>query len=116
MRVAIVEDSPDVAEMLTAMLGLHDLDTVAFTDDFTALLHPGPWQGVDVALVDLMLPGIDGDEILAYLAAHHPTVRRVVLSAVAHQRLGLDRHADAVVTKPVDTRSLLRAIGVHDDE
>lgn len=116
MRVAIVEDSPDVAEMLTAMLGLSDVETVTFTDDFASLLSAEPWQGVDVALVDLMLPGIDGDEILAYLASHHPTVRRVVLSAVAHQRLGLDQLAHAVVTKPVDTRSLLRAIGVHDDE
>ena len=35
----------------------------------------------DVALVDLKLPGIDGDEILKYLRRHHPTTKVIVITA-----------------------------------
>lgn len=113
MRVAIVEDSTEIAEMLRTLLEWEGMEVVTFTADFAALLSEVPWEGIDVAVIDLMLPEVDGERILAYLADHRPGVRRVVLSAVAHQRPGLDRVA-TVLTKPAPADLLISAIRGHD--
>lgn len=114
MKVMIVEDTVAVAEMLAMALDFAGVDVVQRTSDFAALLTPEPWQGVNAVVCDLMLPDMDGEQILRYLAAEHPSIRRVVLSAVAHQRPGLSDLATCI-TKPVDPRHVLGALGVHDD-
>lgn len=115
MRVAVVEDSIDVADMLRLVLETAGVDTVVFTTGFESLLTAEPWRGVDAAVIDLMLPEVSGEAIVGYLADNHPGVRRVVLSAVAHQRPGLDRLA-TLITKPVSPNVLLAALGVRDDD
>lgn len=111
MLVLIAEDSPEIAHMLETILELVGVETRIVTSNFSSLLTAEPWQGVDAALIDLMLPEVDGERIVAYLAAHHPTVRRFVLSAVAHQRPGLDELA-TLLTKPISPTTLLNALGV----
>ena len=114
MRVLIAEDSVAIADMLAMALEFADVEVVKVTSDFASLLTPEPWQGVDAAVLDLLLGGMDGEDIVRYLAADHPGVKRVVFSAVAHQREGLSDLATCI-SKPVDPRSLLAALGVRDD-
>lgn len=113
MNVLIVEDTIPVAEMLAMALEFAGVDVTLWTSDFAALLTPEPWQEVDAVVCDLMLPDVDGEQIIRYLADHHPGIQRVVLSAVAHQREGLAGLATCI-TKPVDPRHVLGALGVRD--
>jgi DNA-binding response OmpR family regulator len=114
MRVLVADDTVAIAEMLAMALEFAGVDVTTRTSDFAVLLTPEPWQGVDAAVIDLMLPGMDGEDVIRYLAAEHPSVKRVVLSAVAHQRQGLGDLATCI-TKPVDPRSVLSALGVRRD-
>lgn len=114
MKVTVVDDSVAIAEMIGTALEFADIEVQLVTSDFAALLTPEPWQGVDAAVIDLMLPGMDGEVIVRYLESDVPAVRRVVLSAVAHQRPGLVDHA-ICITKPVDPRQLLLALGIRDE-
>ena len=114
MKVVVAEDTVAIADMLCMALEYADVEVVKVTSDFTSLLTPKPWQGVDAVVCDLMLPGMDGEDIIRYVAEHHPGIARVVLSAVAHQREGLDELATCI-SKPVDPRLLLNALGVRRD-
>jgi DNA-binding response OmpR family regulator len=114
MRVMVVEDTAAIADMLAFALEFADVEVTTWTSDFASLLTPEPWRGVDAAVIDLMLPGMDGEDIVRYLAAECPSVQRVVLSAVAHQRPGLDQLATCI-SKPTDPRFLLQVLGVRRD-
>jgi DNA-binding response OmpR family regulator len=114
MKVVVVEDTVAIADMLAMALEFADVEVIKVTSDFASLLTPEPWRGVDAAVIDLMLPDVDGESIVRYLAAEHPSLERVVLSAVAHQREGLADLATCL-SKPVDPADLLNALGVRRD-
>lgn len=83
MHVLVVDDEPSIGQWLTVMLELEDIEVSVAEENFDALLTAEPWTGIDVAIVDLMLPGATGAAILAWLAAHLPKIRRVAFSASA---------------------------------
>lgn len=112
MRVVIVEDNEDIAHMLQVILRMEipDIDAIAITDPGWEHLKVEHWADVDVAIVDLMLPDITGEEVLVWLRDNAPHVRRVVLSAVAHFRPEVDQLAHAALSKPVSSGLLIAAI------
>lgn len=83
-----------------------------------ALLYLSGSARPDLILLDLMLPGLSGEEVLARLTEtqHCGSVPVIVLSAKADVpgkvRLLLDGAAD-YITKPFDTRELLARIAVQ---
>ena len=113
--IRVVEDDRVIADLLRMLLE-HEGFTVAVTaEDFPLLLAPTLWEQVDTAIVDLQLndPHINGVEILEYLTEHHPSVRRVVLSAVSDipnliQALG--PVADVVLRKPTDIAEIVKQV------
>lgn len=80
-NIRIVEDSTIMGDMLNALLQHEGHGVTVTNSDFATLLHPEPWMEVEAAIVDLQLgEPITGFDILIYLQAHHPTIRRIVLS------------------------------------
>jgi len=105
MRVVVVEDNPDVAELARRQLDLAGHAVVVLPGGTAALAYDA-WHRADVAVIDLRMPTIDGSHVLAYLAVHEPHVRCVVLSAdviAAH-----DLHVRCVA-KPWTVEELLEA-------
>lgn len=81
IRVAIADDHAIVRAGLRALIGGEaDMTLVAEACDGLAALEAGKGQGVDVFLVDLSLPGMDGVEVIAKLRAACPQTRVLVLS------------------------------------
>lgn len=118
MRVRFVEDNPDLAMLIRHTLEPAGIELVLSDSDFGSLLAPEPWDGIDVALVDVLLgePDIDGRDVLRWLKANRPEVRRVVFSAVGNVYVELEELADVVLTKgSVGTAALLSALGVDPD-
>ena len=82
IRVLIVDDHPIVRDGLAAVLQDEaDLEVVGAAATAEEALQLVERQPVDVALLDLELPGMSGIEALARLARHAPSVRAIVFTA-----------------------------------
>lgn len=110
MNVVIVEDDFTLARLEAFVLEeRHEVTLV--TTNFRALLTPEPWADIDVAVIDLMLPDLPGEDIVTYLASQHPKIRRVVCTARPIYELGeLINLADQVLLKPFSIESFQRAV------
>lgn len=110
-RVLVIEDEPDIQEMLCAYLRDAGYDSGAASDGVTALelFHKEKW---DLLLLDLMLPKIDGYGVceLVRRESSVPIIMLTALDAEENQIRGFDLQIDDYVTKPFSTQILLRKI------
>lgn len=107
--MVIVEDDAMLAGLQAELLDGHNVEVV--TSHFAELFAPERWADVDVAVVDLMLPGVNGEDLLDYLAAHHPQIRRVVSTAMPLYMLGhVLPKADHLLLKPFGEEQLRSAV------
>ena len=118
MRVRLVEDNPDLVMLMRHVLQDSEVEVEVTDHNYEALFTHECWEGIDVAVVDVLLgePDFDGRDILAWLKRELPGIRRVVLSAVGNVYPELGDLADVVLTKgSVGLVALLSAIGVDPD-
>lgn len=111
--IRIVEDSYVLAEMLGTVMQFERIRYSTTSDNFELLLTPDPWEGVTAVLCDLDLGNkkINGEQILGYLAQHHPHIKRVVLSATAEiTSEKIKSLAHATLTKPADLAGIIEAL------
>ncbi|MCX4850825.1 response regulator transcription factor [Streptomyces sp. NBC_00893] len=107
-RVLVVDDDPTVAEVVTEYLTRAGYE-VARAADGPAALEQYTARRPDLAVLDLMLPGMDGFEVCRRMRAHGP-VPVVMLTARGDEDdriLGLETGADDYVTKPFSPRELV---------
>jgi CheY-like chemotaxis protein len=107
--VLIVEDEKLSRKALAALLLIYGypVKAVESAEDALQLLDSG--ESPEVALVDLDLPGMSGEELLKHLARDYPDVRAVLLTAADSDRLASLGHDGRVMhlRKPVDLDRLL---------
>ncbi|MCH7777093.1 MAG: response regulator transcription factor [Gemmatimonadetes bacterium] len=112
MRVLLVEDDTATAKSIELML-----KSEGFVVDATDLgedgLEIGKLYDYDIIILDLMLPDIDGYEVLRRLRAARVATPVLILSGLseAEQKIkGLGFGADDYLTKPFDKRELVARI------
>ncbi len=112
MRVLLVEDDSGTAQSIELML-----KSSGFIVDSTDLgedgLEIGKIYDYDIILLDLMLPDIDGYEVLRRLRAARVNTPILILSGLAeldNKIKGLGFGADDYLTKPFDKRELVARI------
>ncbi len=112
MRVLLVEDDSATAASISMML-----QSEGFVCDTTDLgedgLEIGKLYDYDIIILDLMLPDIDGYEVLRRLRAakvRTPILILSGLSALDNKVKGLGFGADDFLTKPFERRELLARI------
>ncbi|WP_207476543.1 response regulator transcription factor CtrA [Arenibaculum pallidiluteum] len=112
MRVLLVEDDSSVAKSIELML-----QSEGFIVDSTDLgedgLEIGKLYDYDIIILDLMLPDIDGYEVLRRLRAARVSTPILILSGLSepdHKIRGLGIGADDYLTKPFDKRELIARI------
>jgi CheY-like chemotaxis protein len=119
MRILIVDDSVDAAEMLGEMLKLAG-HAIAIAHDGPSALATAERFAPEVALLDLGLPVMDGYELGRRLCEGPRTARcrLVALTGYGRERdrarskeLGFEAH----IVKPVDVERLLRVIAQESD-
>ena len=89
-QILIVDDDPALFEALATALDLHGYATQTVTDGYQALeliQHEPP----ALLLLDLHMPGLDGEALLAELARRRITIPTVLMSG--------DEEAQTVATK-----------------
>ena len=114
LRILVVEDNHDAAELLADHLGFVGHD-VTVTYDGPAALEAAPRVLPHVVLLDIGLPRMDGYEVARQLR-HDPRLRGAVLIAVTGYGQEEDRRRSREagfahhLTKPVDPSTLERLI------
>lgn len=112
LKILIVEDERLLADSLKAVLTHKGFDVEAAYDGETGNAYAE--LGIyDLLILDVMLPGMDGYEIVKNVRARHLGVPVLMLTAKSEldDRIrGLDAGADYYLTKPFDTRELLACV------
>src|SRR6202049_5152319 len=112
MRVLFVEDDAAMAASIKMMLVKENFicDTTDLGEDG---LEIGKLYDYDIILLDLMLPDIDGYEVLRRLRAARVRTPILILSGLGeldHKIKGLGFGADDFLTKPFDRRELIARV------
>ena len=112
MRVLLVEDDSNTAQSIEMMLKSENF-IVDSTDLGEDGLEIGKLYDYDIILLDLMLPDIDGYEVLRRLRAARINTPILILSGLAeldNKIKGLGFGADDYLTKPFERRELVARI------
>jgi DNA-binding response OmpR family regulator len=112
--VAIVDDEPDILDLLTLNLEKNGFKTKSFLngDEFLKFINN---KTPDLVILDLMLPDADGMEICKYMKKEekYAGIPIIMLTAKAEETdkiIGLEIGADDYITKPFSIRELIARI------
>jgi two-component system KDP operon response regulator KdpE len=110
-KVLLVEDDPNIVDLIRSNLAVRAFDTVVSTDGLRAIQLLETEQP-DIVLLDLMLPEADGFELCRQIRERSP-VGIIVVSARGGERdkvTALNVGADDYMTKPFGIEELLARI------
>ncbi|WP_302080632.1 HalX domain-containing protein [Salinibaculum rarum] len=101
--VLIVEDEPDVAETYRLWLETdYEIRMAQNGDEGLEKLGPD----IDVVLLDRMMPGLSGDEVLEHIRADDLDCRVAIVSAVEPDFDILEMGFDTYLSKPIKSAEL----------
>jgi two-component system response regulator RegX3 len=107
-RVLVVEDERNLREPLVYLLQKEGYDVIE-AEDGNAAIENFQKLGADLILLDLMLPGLSGNEVCRAIRAESqvPIIMVTAKDTEIDKVVGLEIGADDYVTKPYSTRELL---------
>lgn len=107
-KILVVEDESNLREPLVYLLQKEGYDVVEAEDGNTALAVFDE-HGADMILLDLMLPGLSGNEVCREIrnTSNVPIIMLTAKDSEIDKVVGLEIGADDYVTKPYSTRELL---------
>ncbi|MDS9472351.1 response regulator transcription factor [Sporosarcina pasteurii] len=112
--ILIIEDDGAIHSLIKEALTIQGFQTVsAYSGTEGQLLFEQ--NQVDIILLDLMLPGMDGEELLREIR-NHSAIPVIVISAKNDQASKLEllmNGADDYVTKPFDIKELIARINIQ---
>src|SRR3954470_20872427 len=108
-RVLVVDDEADVLDALARAIRIagYSVEKAKTAKDALALCSD---HAFDLLVVDFIMPGMTGLEVLNKIRALHPTIRSIVVSGKVdpqikedevETRLKVELEADAYFSKPV---------------
>jgi DNA-binding response OmpR family regulator len=113
LHVLVIDDDQDVRALLTRHLGAlgYRVSTAASGEKGLDLAFADP---PDMAIVDVMLPGIDGREVIRRMRADERTkrCRLVVTSVLDREDLG-ELPTDGLLAKPFRQAAVARLVASH---
>jgi two-component system, sensor histidine kinase len=112
-RILLVEDDADSREALRLLLELEG-HTVEVAEDGVQGLDMAATKQIDVAIVDIGLPGLDGYEVATRLRTLGRAAPRLVAltgyGEAEHRQRAAEAGFDAHLVKPVDPDDLARLL------
>lgn len=114
MRVLIAEDEAYLNRILEKMLTKAGYAVDSCADGQEALEYLESTDAYDAAILDIMMPRVDGLTVLRRIrerGSDLPVLLLTARDAVESRVEGLDLGADDYLTKPFATQELLRACG-----
>jgi DNA-binding response OmpR family regulator len=108
----VIEDEPGIVDFLERGLAAHGFDVTSVTDGDSGI-EKALAADVDLVVLDLMLPGRSGLEVLERLQQERPALPVIVLTAqgeVEQRVAGLDSGAADYIVKPFSLSELAARI------
>ncbi|MEI7642333.1 MAG: DNA-binding response regulator [Actinobacteria bacterium] len=111
VRILIVEDESSFSEALEFLLGKEGFSIVSAANG-TEAITKFEQGGIDLVLLDLMIPEISGTEVCRQIRAKSkvPIIMLTAKDSEVDKVVGLELGADDYVTKPYSTRELVARI------
>ena len=116
-RILVVEDTADIRYFLTALLE-DRYEVMAAASGETGLQLARSEQRPEIILLDVMMPDMDGYEVMERLGrdprtADIPVIFLTALYSVEEEQRGLDLGATDYITKPISPPILLARVRLH---
>ena len=111
-RLLVVDDEPNIRELLSVSLRFAGFDVESAADGRQALKIEDNFAA-DLVILDIMLPDMDGYEVLRHLREHEPDLPVLFLTAkdgVRDKIKGLTVGADDYITKPFSLEELIARV------
>lgn len=112
-RILVVDDEPDVADLIEAVLKDEGYTVGIARDGAQGLMLAREW-GPDLILMDVRLPGVDGGTIIRRLKSEPETAAIPIVAMSAGRTLlehtGELDEADGALAKPFDIDALLAQV------
>ena len=112
-KVLVVDDS-DFLRMMVEDILTHYGHNVFQAKDGQECINTLHGETVDVCILDIGMPGMDGIDVLKKIKEDHPGLKVVMLSALSKEdnvKLALQHGADSFVVKPFQAQLLVERIG-----
>ena len=115
-RVLVIDDDPQIGPLLARVLARAGHEARAVSDGREGLRELNQWP-VQVVVTDILMPDMDGLEIIMAIRREHPEVRIVAMSGGGHvasqDYVGIARTLGAhrTLQKPFTNADLLAAVG-----
>ena len=115
LNVLIIDDDEDFTEGLSAILSLKGYKTIVATTAIQGIkLVKENDQSINVILLDLLLPGIDGEICLELLRRDFPDVPIIIISGLDRStpkaQLALHSGIQAYIKKPFEPNELIESL------
>lgn len=111
--IFVVDDDPDLLELVSEALKLHGFNVKGYTDPVRALAEFNCLHGDDDMLVtDYRMARMNGVELIDNCRAECPGLRSVLISGVPEEakKAGEGHHSDGILAKPFAVRELVELI------
>ena len=113
-KILIVEDEPDIKDLLKSRLEANGYEVMTATDGFEAL-EIARENKPDLITLDVMLPKLNGYAVCRMLkfSQQHQNIPIIMLTARSDPqdlKTGREVAADAYITKPFESQALIQKI------
>ncbi len=114
LHVLIAEDEPHIVESLSFILAREGFEVSSAGDGETAFQRLSE-HAPDVMILDVMLPRMNGFEVLRHVRAHPslsalPVIMLTAKGQTQDRRTAEDIGADAFITKPFSNRDVVEQV------
>jgi len=110
--VLCVDDDPGMRDLYQAMLSRNGYEAITVGNADHALAVCQFKRNVDLVIVDLEMPGMDGNELAEQLKMRNPLLPIMMVSGSNPEAEEISPYIDAVVMKGSPIRNILDRIGL----
>ena len=112
-RLLLADDDDDVASAYARAFTAHGFAVSRARDGHQAIAIARSLPALAAAVVDLVLPGVGGLDVVRAIRQRHPACRIVAVTGLGQpvtERLFRESGADVFLAKPVELNALLEAV------
>jgi DNA-binding response OmpR family regulator len=112
-KILVVDDDPELHELIGYALRRNGYEVIDAFDAFEGLAKLEGEERADHALLDIMMPHMDGLEMLTRLREKHPLLRVIMMTAISTPEAAitaLREQACDFLAKPFDINELISAV------